>query len=274
MKLELNHVHYHIRRSGEGFPLLLSHGFTGSGENWRPFERYFGSASEMIMVDLIGHGETDTPSGTDRYSILKAAADLHMLLDKLHITQTDMLGYSMGGRLAVTFAALYPDKVRKLVLESTTPGLRTEEEREARQKQDENLASRIRNEGVAAFVDYWERIPLFQSQMNLPHETRANLRRQRMQNNPIGLSNSLIGMGTGSQPSWWDKLADLPCETLILTGELDAKFCLIGQEMAERIPNAKHFCLEQAGHAIHVEQPEKFGTIVSRFLSNGCHAMK
>jgi 2-succinyl-6-hydroxy-2,4-cyclohexadiene-1-carboxylate synthase len=267
MKVELNKVHYHITRSGEGFPLLLLHGFTGSGGNWRPFQRHFGSISEMIMVDLIGHGQTDSPPLSGRYSMLEAAADVNRLLEELNISQTDLLGYSMGGRLAVTFAVLYPDKVRKLVLESTTPGLRTEEEKEARQKNDKKLASKILDEGLAAFIDYWENLPLFQSQVNLPAEARANIRRQRLQNEPIGLANSLIGMGTGSQPSWWDHLHKLKCETLILAGELDPKFCLIGKEMAEHVPNAEYICFEKAGHTIHVEEPEKFGTIVSRFLS-------
>jgi 2-succinyl-6-hydroxy-2,4-cyclohexadiene-1-carboxylate synthase len=221
----------------------------------------------MIMVDLIGHGQTDAPSASRRYSILEAAADLNRLLDELNIVQTDLLGYSMGGRLAITFAVLYPDKVRKLVLESTTPGLSTEEEKAARQQNDEKLASKILNEGLAAFIDYWENIPLFHSQMNLPADARENIRRQRMQNKPIGLANSLIGMGTGSQPSWWGHLDKLKCKTLIITGELDPKFCLIGQKMAENIPNAEYICFEKAGHAIHVEEPEKFGTIVSRFLS-------
>ncbi|KKK36210.1 esterase [Mesobacillus campisalis] len=268
MKLELNGVVYHFARSGAGFPLLLLHGFTGSGENWRPFHSYFGANSELIMPDLIGHGRTDSPPDSGRYCILKAAADIKELLDKLDIAQTDLLGYSMGGRLAITFAILYPEKVRKLVLESTSPGLRTEEERQARRKQDQQLATRILEDGLAVFVEYWEGIPLFRSQRNLPAEARANIRRQRLQNKPEGLANSLAGMGTGSQPSWWDRLGQLSCDTLILTGKLDPKFCLIGQEMAASIPHAEYRCIEEAGHAIHVEEPEKFGTIVSRFLSN------
>jgi 2-succinyl-6-hydroxy-2,4-cyclohexadiene-1-carboxylate synthase len=267
MKLELNGVVYHFARSGAGFPLLLLHGFTGSGDNWRPFQSNLGDHSELIMPDLIGHGRTDSPPDSDRYSILKAAADLKELLDKLDIAQTDLLGYSMGGRLAITFAILYPEKVRKLVLESTSPGLRTEEERQARKNQDIQLASDILEGGLEAFVEYWEGIPLFWSQLNLPAEARGNIKRQRLQNTPEGLANSLIGMGTGSQPSWWDKLGQLSCDTLILTGKLDSKFCLIGQEMAASIPQAEHRCIEEAGHAIHVEEPEKFGTIVSRFLS-------
>jgi len=74
-------------------------------------------------------------------------------------------------------------------------------------------------------------------------------------------------MGTGVQPSWWNKLVSFNFETLILTGELDLKFCRIGQEMEKLIPKAEYLSIMNTGHAIHVEEPEKFGTIVNEYLS-------
>jgi 2-succinyl-6-hydroxy-2,4-cyclohexadiene-1-carboxylate synthase len=173
----------------------------------------------------------------------------------------------MGGRLALTFAVNYPEKVRKLILESASPGLRTEAERHERRVQDNKLSEKIRQEGIKNFIDYWENIPLFQSQKSLPEKIRTRIRSQRLANSIDGLANSLNGMGTGVQPSWWDELAHLEMPVLLITGNLDQKFCRIAEEMSKILPNVKWKTAEDAGHAIHVEKPELFGTIVSGFLS-------
>jgi len=268
MKIKLNGIQYNVEFCGTGFPLLLLHGFTGAGSTWQPLSPILSRNAEMIMVDLIGHGKTESPIEWERYDILKVAADLNLLLEELAIEKVDLLGYSMGGRLAITFAANYPEKVRKLVLESTTPGLKTAEDRETRRQQDAKLASKIRTKGVKAFVNYWENIPLFQTQRDLPAEKKEEIRGQRLDNTAMGLANSLRGMGTGSQPSWWESIAGFQFETLIITGKEDVKFCRIGEAMLSILPNAKFLSIQNAGHAIHVEEPEKFGTIVSGFLLN------
>ncbi|GAM16425.1 2-succinyl-6-hydroxy-2,4-cyclohexadiene-1-carboxylate synthase [Mesobacillus selenatarsenatis] len=268
MKTMINGVRYHVEQYGDGFPLVLLHGFTGAASTWKPFCPIWGNHSTLLMVDLIGHGETESPGDTARYNIKKATDDLKVLLDQLEIEKTDMLGYSMGGRIAITFASMYPERIRKLVLESTTPGLENPADREARVQQDQKLAMKIETEGLEKFISFWESIPLFQSQLNLPKEIREQIRSQRLRNNPVGLSNSLRGMGTGAQPSWWDKLTTFDFETLLITGELDDKFCKIAADMASKLPNAKHLSIIDCGHAIHVEEREKFGTIVSEFLSN------
>jgi 2-succinyl-6-hydroxy-2,4-cyclohexadiene-1-carboxylate synthase len=268
MKTIINGVRYNVEQCGDGFPLVLLHGFTGAASTWKPFCPIWGQHSMMLMVDLIGHGETESPGDMARYDIKNAAMDLKELLDQLGIEKADFLGYSMGGRAAITFASLYPERVRKLVLESTTPGLVNPEDREARIQQDHKLADRIENEGVERFIDFWESIPLFQSQLNLQAEVREQIRSQRLGNDSVGLANSLRGMGTGAQPSWWDKLPNFDFETLLITGELDEKFCRIAADMASRLPNPTHLTINGCGHAIHVEEREKFGTIVSEFLSN------
>ena len=100
------------------------------------------------------------------------ANDLKCIFDKFSITKAHVLGYSMGGRLALTFANLYPQCVRSLILESTSPGLETEEERSERRKSDQQLAERILNDGIEAFVERWENITLFESQKRLPLGTK------------------------------------------------------------------------------------------------------
>lgn len=268
MKTMINGIRYNVEECGDGFPFVLLHGFTGAASTWKPFCPMWGKHSRVLMVDLIGHGGTDSPAEVERYDIINAAKDLKKLLNQMGIMKTDLLGYSMGGRVAITFASLYPEMVRKLVLESTTPGLENESDKAARIQQDHKLASRIEAGGLEKFIDYWESISLFQSQLNLPADVREQIRSQRLENNPGGLANSLREMGTGAQPSWWGRLSSFQFETLLVTGTHDEKFCKIAEKMFSQLPNAYHLSIIDCGHAIHVEEPEKFGTIVSEFLSN------
>lgn len=267
MYFVINGIRYHVDVWGEGFPLLLLHGFTGNGEGWREFMPYWKDHSKTIAPDIIGHGQTDSPTEKTSYDIEVAARDLNALLEELRIKQTDILGYSMGGRLALTFAVKYPEKVRKLILESSSPGLETKTERKARQIQDEKLAHKINELGIQKFVEYWENIPLFQSQKKLPESVRSSIRKQRLGNSNLGLMNSLYGMGTGAQPSWWGAIKHLQVPTLLITGSMDEKFCRIAEKMAGSLKKSKWVSISDSGHAIHVEKPEIFGTIVSEFLT-------
>jgi 2-succinyl-6-hydroxy-2,4-cyclohexadiene-1-carboxylate synthase len=268
MDMVIDGIRYHIKVYGDGLcPLVLLHGFTGDYTTWIPFTDSFGKFSTIIIPDIIGHGKTESPEILSRYHMEAAASDLRKILDQMDIQQADLLGYSMGGRLALTFALLFPDRVRKLILESASPGLATESERELRRMKDAELAQFIKEQGISSFVDYWEEIPLFSTMKRLPFTVQQNIRKQRLNNSSKGLANSLAGMGTGSQPSWWDKLFKLTCEVLLLTGEKDKKFCDIAEKMKNQLKKCTWMVIEDCGHAIHVEEPEKFGTIVSDFLS-------
>lgn len=268
MDVNIDGIRYHVESCGDGFPLLLLHGFTGDSSTWTSFCSKWGKHSKLIMPDLLGHGKTDAPDDYERYNIESAANDLNQILEDLGIEKVDLLGYSMGGRLGLTFAILFPEKIRKVVLESTSPGLSSEKERKDRRMKDEDLAHFIKEKGIEMFVNYWEKIPLFATMENLPNHVKEKVRKQRLSHSQAGLSNSLIGMGTGAQPSWWENLQQLEGKILLLTGEKDEKFCRIAEQMQKELKNASWITVENSGHAIHVEETEKFGTIVSEFLLN------
>ncbi|MEH7224197.1 2-succinyl-6-hydroxy-2,4-cyclohexadiene-1-carboxylate synthase [Bacillus sp. JJ1566] len=268
MFISTNGVTYHVKVVGEGVPIVFLHGFTGNLTTWNQTLEILKQHFQCVLIDIIGHGESDCPDDFARYQIEKIAHDIMHILDVLEVTKTHICGYSMGGRLALASAILYPTRVDSLILESSSPGLKTEEERVARRKSDEQLANRIEQAGIARFIDFWENIPLFSSQKSLSKEKQLEIRRQRLENNPIGLANSLRGMGTGAQPSYWDRLNELIFPTLLLCGELDQKFCQIAEEMSSSIQKAKVEKIVDAGHAIHVEQPHFFGKIISEFVSD------
>lgn len=262
----IREMNYHVEMRGSGSPLLLLHGFTGSSQNWASQLEFFSQQFLTIAPDLPGHGKTESPADLSRYSIEHTAEDIVTLLKNLTQEPVHLVGYSMGGRLALYLALKYPQVFRSGILESASPGLESPEARLERRLSDEQLALRIEQNGIPDFVDYWERLPLFDSQKNLPEQVRQNLKNQRLNNHPGGLANSLRGMGTGVQPSLWEKLQQLHLPTLLLTGELDSKFTQIARQMQARLPHAQHTIIPSAGHTIHLEQPELFNRTVLEFL--------
>ena len=267
-QLTLNDVLYSASQTGPaGAPaLLLLHGFTGSSENWAVHQAVFSEQFSVVSVDILGHGRSASPPDPNRYTMSHVAADLIALLDQWQITQTALLGYSMGGRLALYLACHYPERFSRLVLESSSPGLATAAEQIARRQSDEALANWIETHGIDAFVARWEALPLWASQAQLAEAVRQRLHQQRRQNNPQGLANSLRGMGTGAQPSLWPCLPSLPLPTLLLAGELDSKFVAINKQMVAQLPNGRLHIIPQAGHTTHLERPLLFQTAVTDFL--------
>ncbi|MEM8858213.1 MAG: 2-succinyl-6-hydroxy-2,4-cyclohexadiene-1-carboxylate synthase [Chloroflexota bacterium] len=258
----------HHQSTGSGPPLLLLHGFTGSMQNWEPLIPHLADSNTVITVDLPGHGQSLSPANLEPYTMAVVASELINLMDRLGYSSFNLVGYSMGGRLALFMAANHPDQVKKLILESASPGLRTAAERQERIKSDHALADRIERGGIESFVNFWESISLWESQEQLPALARDKLRQLRLLNSPAGLANSLKGMGTGQQPSLWPNLKDINQDALLLTGQLDIKFCAIMEEMQSLMPKAKHHVIVKAGHTIHIEQPEAWLEAVLKFLTD------
>jgi len=247
--------------------LVLLHGFTGSTESWATHRPIFASNYRTIVVDLLGHGQTAAPADPARYPMEQSADDLAALITTIAPGPVNLLGYSMGGRLALYFAVTYPYLVQNLILESASPGLADIEARQERKRNDEQLADAIETQGIVTFVEHWEALPLFATQRTLPARVQNPLREQRLRNRSQGLANSLRGMGTGVQPSLWGQLSALSVPTLLLAGELDQKFKVIANQMATSLPHATVVIVPDAGHTIHLEQPQAFQEHVLQFLN-------
>lgn len=263
MRLVVNGAGYNVECAGEGEPLVLLHGFTGSAASWASHLAGLEKNLLLFAIDFLGHGKSDVPQDAERYGMRQTVGDLAALLDELDIERANVLGYSMGGRVALHFAYAFPERVKRLVLESASPGLETETERTERAASDEASAERIEREGINWFSEYWTNLPLFATQSDA---VRKDLKRQRLENNARGLANSLRGLSVGLQESLWEHLPKIKIPTLLVTGELDTKFTGIGQQMANAMPNAQLKIVRSAGHMVHVEQPDAFDAIVREFL--------
>jgi len=258
MRIAINGVTYRVRVAGDGPALLLLHGFTGTGATWDGLVPTLSRQFRTLAPDLIGHGETGAPPDPARYRMERCVADLLALLDALEADRCHVLGYSMGGRVALHLALAAPERVLTLVLEGASPGIPDPAERAQRVQQDEALAAFIEREGVAAFAERWERMPIFDSQRRLPAAVRAALRAQRLQHTGIGLANSLRGMGAGAQEPVVERLSELTMPCLLVAGELDDKYRGLVAAMAARMPRAETAVVPGAGHNVHLEKPEAF----------------
>ncbi|WP_394218561.1 2-succinyl-6-hydroxy-2,4-cyclohexadiene-1-carboxylate synthase [Halobacillus trueperi] len=261
--MKVNGREYWLQDEGEGQALILLHGFTGRTSTFDSITSRFEKSYRLIKVDLPGHGKTGS---IGMITMERFCRDLKSMLDQLGLEKVSLLGYSLGGRTALSFAMLYPEYVDRLILESASPGLPTTEEQLARQAKDKGLSEKLLEEGVESFVDFWESLPLFYSQQTLPDEMKKALREERLSQTAKGLSESLLGMGTGHQPSWWDQLPSLKCPVLLVTGEEDEKFQRINRDMAERFSQATHQVVQDAGHTVHLENPGIFAKIVDGFM--------
>ncbi|SDW87808.1 2-succinyl-6-hydroxy-2,4-cyclohexadiene-1-carboxylate synthase [Listeria ivanovii subsp. londoniensis] len=267
--MQINGQKYHVSTffSGEEKPVLLMlHGFTGTSGTYHDAIKSLKERYNIVAPDLLGHGRTANPDLQGRYSMGHTCEDLAEILRQLEIQQCFVLGYSMGGRVATGFAASHPEKVQGLILISSSPGLLHEADREKRMLADNQLADRIEQNGIQAFVDYWENLPLFASQRNLPNHMKVKIRDERLAQKPLGLAMSLRGIGTGKQASYWDHLGNFTFPVLLITGKLDMKFENTAQEMLQYLPNATHVTIKQAGHAVYLEQPTTFLSQINNWL--------
>lgn len=235
---------------------LLLHGFMGS---WHDFDDIITQLpGEVLALNLLGFGnQAPTIDDCQRFTMSEQIKDLTMILDKYQWSQVTILGYSMGGRLALGFALTHPQRVSQLLLESTTAGIDSVTARQQRQQADLTKAISLLD-NFEAFVLRWEKLPLFKTQQDMPLESKQKMRRQRMAQNPKNVAQALIYMGTGSQPNYWPYLDKVDFPTTIIVGEHDQKFNLIGDKMMALIPQAKKIVIAGAGHNVHFEQPKAF----------------
>lgn len=270
-RLDLDGLRWEVRAAGAGAPLLLLHGFTGRGSSWAGHMAALRRAFRTVVVDLPGHGRSGIagPGGIAdpaRMSVERSADDLAAILARLDAVPADVLGYSLGARIALRLAVAQPSAVRRLVLESPSAGPATAAERVARRAADEELAQAIERDGVAAFVDRWERQPVFASHAGLPPARAARQRAIRLANRADGLAASLRGAGQGAMEPLHARLASVTAPTLVIAGADDATGRPRAEAVAAGIPGARLAVVDGAGHTPHLERPRAFRRLVLDFL--------
>lgn len=214
-----------------------------TGDSWAPVRAALRCPAHA--PDLRGHGSA---SGRRPVSFAAVVSDLDALVPGGAI----LVGYSMGGRLALHYALERPGRLGGLVLLGASPGLADPGERAARAAADAELADRIEHAPLEDFVEEWASQPLFAGQR--PEVARA-ARSDRLRSTPAGLAAALRGLGTGTMEPLWGRLGSLELPVTLIVGETDAKFRAIAETMAAGIQDARVVVVPGAGHAVHLDQP-------------------
>ncbi|MEG3939209.1 MULTISPECIES: 2-succinyl-6-hydroxy-2,4-cyclohexadiene-1-carboxylate synthase [unclassified Microcoleus] len=255
--------YYSLTGNKNQLTILLLHGFTGNNQDFSSVISLLSQNYCCLAVDLPGHGKTRVSGDESCYNMSNTAQALIDLLDDLQIDKCLLLGYSMGGRLALYMTLHFPERFEKVVLESASPGLKSEKERSHRLQSDLQLAQKLENSNIKDFILNWYDRPLFKSLKKFPKFDQ--LIESRLANNPLEVAKSLRNLGIGNQPSLWEKLTQNQIPILLLAGEYDEKFQAINAEIASFCPAASLNIIPNAGHNIHFENIDKFVEVVRQF---------
>ncbi|NBX33826.1 2-succinyl-6-hydroxy-2,4-cyclohexadiene-1-carboxylate synthase [bacterium] len=241
--------------------IVALHGFTGEGADFDLLRPLLPAGHELVAPDLPGHG-----SRRDLRQVADYSLPAHLSIIDAAVGGGDaltLLGYSMGGRLALHWALAHPGRWRRLVLIGASPGLDSAAERSERRLADAALATFLRTQGLAAFYKYWHHQPMLRTLFQPSSPRREELLQRRAGNDAEGLALSLESVGTGSLPSLWPRLGELRGNVDLVTGEHDPKFTELARRMGEKIPRTRMSVVEGVGHAVHLERPADLATLLA-----------
>ena len=263
MIINIENIQYHVQVRGKGHPIICLHGFAEDLTTW---DNIFLSGYSFITIDMIGHGQSDKPREKIYYTLDLILKHLHAVINKIIEGPCTLLGYSLGGRVALAYALQYPQGLSSLILESSSYGTELEDERLERQRSDLVLAEKIRANGMEWFQEYWSGLSIFASQKNLPQAIQLEIQNRRLQNTEIALANMLLGMGQGVFPCLKEKIAHLNVPTLYMSGELDKKYNKIGEGFCKQNSKVQCVVVPNAGHNVHLEKADEFMALIAGFL--------
>lgn len=242
----------HVERLGNGEMSLILHGFAGSGVEMVPLAQRL--PGRKLIPDLPGHGATGVLEDPTAYTMDATIEALVALIADEGARDVDIVGYSMGGRVALAMAANRPDLVRTVVAIGARTGISDDGERADRLDRDRLLADEIVANGAEWFADRWVSGPLYDTQRRLGADHMAEVMGRRRSIDPVGIAHSLREVGPAAQPDLSAELAKSGVPTLLLVGELDERFRVIADAIAEVTPSATVTAIPGSGHATHVEE--------------------
>ncbi len=272
MKIPANGIQISIdfdksKRTINSIPIFLLHGFTGKGSDWNFLNNKLPEKYFLIKIDIIGHGQSDSPSKSSFYSEKYLLKQLHTIVKYFGFGKNIFVGYSMGGRIALSYSVAYPNFVSAMVLESASPGIVSEAERALRLTNDKKLADSILQDGIEIFINKWMNQPFFSSLKNIGDEKLRKIIRQRSKSSPVGLSKILKEFSQGKMKSKWDLLKTFKFPVLLVSGELDKKYSITNKKVSELIKDANFKNIQNCGHNVHLEKEEEFTNLVNSFLN-------
>lgn len=265
----------HGRRWGDAAqtPIVLLHGFMQSSKSWGFVASGLAEDHCVYALDLVGHGQSDRPDDAAAYDYDAVADSVAAFLDKVACVnpadgsrrKAHVLGYSMGGRIALALVARHSGLLHSVMLESCGLGPADEEERAAAHERNAGWARRLREGDMASFVEYWEGLDLFATQRERGLDARQ--RAGRLANDPEAMARCVERAGKHAMPLEGEALSMLQMSWLPVL-----YFCGTDDAAASRVAHALAHCgvtvvEAQTGHNVHLEAPMLYLREVKEFLS-------
>ena len=235
-------------------PTLFLHGFTGSSKSWSFINKDY---KKFIYIDIPGHGKSTFNDLNVKYSINDFINDLYIIINDLQINKLNILGYSMGGRLAAAFACKYPNMIDKLILESTSLGIEDYNKRIIRYKKDKDLSNEI-SDNYSNFINQWQNNSLFTHQEKRNKNAFIEQLNIREHQNSNQISKSLESFSIGSMEPLHDKFQNLTCKIYLINGNEDNKYIREGRLMLRLNPKSIQYIINNSSHNTHIENTEEF----------------
>jgi 2-succinyl-6-hydroxy-2,4-cyclohexadiene-1-carboxylate synthase len=248
--------HYQLVGDRSLSPLVLLHGWMGSSEDYAEVIELLKSQFYCIAIDLPGHGRTEVIGDDLGYNFIDTATGIIQLLDSLKIDRCAITGYSFGGRLVLYLALEFPDRFDRVILESTSPGLPTVDERAARIISDDRIIRQLATNNFRDFVTNWYRQPIFTGIEE--HPDFPTLIQRRLKNQPERLAKSLKYAGLGRQPYLLNRLKTHDRSILLIVGERDRKFRSIAQILDRDCACISLKIIPDCSHNIHFQSPRSW----------------
>lgn len=250
---------------GDGYPLVLAHGYTATKEMWDEQVGPFMERYRVVVYDVRGHGDSDAPPVDDPgYTMDTLVADQRELMAHLGIEQAYIGGLSLGGMIAMRFALAHPEMTRALLLCDTSPGMGTEGQWAANRAVMEGI---VRNQGVAAVVRglYAQGVSsgAIGRPADLPAAVQGHIDRLAKMT-PDGFLG--VAKAAGDAASVLERLQEISCPVLIITGDADF-FRGASEEMHRRLPDARFVMIEDSYHGTSMWQAATFTSAVLDFLA-------
>ena len=260
-RLLVGHVALGYDDAGSGTAVVLVHGFTLDRRMWDDqAPPLLAAGYRVLRYDLRGHGESDAPP--TGYSYSDHAEDLMRLCDLLGVASAHVVGLSLGGGVAATFAQQHPQRVRSLTLiDAVLPGLPSGNEMSAilRGMRERALAGDL----PGALHEQWAQSRLMYPTKDDP-ALAARLRAMMERFSPVQFYDRAA---PPAGPTVADRLPEVHAPALVLVGELDmADFHSFARTYAERLPDARLQIVPGAGHMANMDQPEAVNNALLAFL--------
>jgi 2-succinyl-6-hydroxy-2,4-cyclohexadiene-1-carboxylate synthase len=244
-------------------PLVLIHGFTGSPASWAWVGTELSgsrAATDVLAPALIGHDGTPGPAHVRTFSdeVDRLAREIRQAARG----RTHLVGYSMGGRVALGLLLRHPDLFSAATLIGASPGLADPAERAARERQDQEWIRLLESEALDTFVAAWEALPLFAGQDRADPAAVARQRGIRRSHDPRGLARALRVLGLAAMPDHGPALGAVSVPVRVVAGGLDHKFVDLGRDLAARLPGGRLHIIEGAGHNVVLERPSELARLL------------